>query len=73
MTRFLNWCDALDIAIALEERYGDTWSDERIRYILFEDLCGMVCDLDNFVGDRLACREAYLEKIQLLWLEEREF
>ncbi len=62
----LKWTDSNEIAIALEEAYGDR--DPRL--VRFTDLRGWVCALEEFDDDPQHCGERILEAIQTAWIEE---
>ena len=64
----MRWTDINDIAIELEERYGDK-DNVNLR---FTDLRDWVVGLDGFEGDPDGCSEKILEAIQMAWIDERE-
>jgi FeS assembly protein IscX len=62
----LDWDDAEDIAIALQERHPET-DPLAVR---FTDLRNWVLALPGFQGDPAKSTEAKLEAIQMAWHEE---
>ena len=64
----LKWGDALEIAIALEERHPEA---DNIN-LRFTDLHKWVTELEDFDDDPNASNEKILEAIQAAWIEERE-
>lgn len=62
----LMWDDALEIALALREKYPDL-DPTNIR---FTDLHKWITELDTFADDPVKSNEAKLERIFTLWLEE---
>jgi FeS assembly protein IscX len=68
MPRELNWTDAEEIGIQLQEMFPDT-DPYSVR---FTDLHKWVVQLPNFVGDPVKSNEGILEAIQTAWHEEYE-
>ena len=64
----LDWLDALDIAIELNDRFPDMDP----QWISFPDLHKKICNLDNFIGDPEKSNEKILEAIQMHWIEESQ-
>jgi len=62
----LNWDDAEDLGIALNEKFP-ALDPLTVR---FTDLHKMVLELDGFTGSPAASNEAKLEAIQMAWHEE---
>ena len=64
----LKWTDSFDIAIALEEKFGDV----DILGVRFTDLHKWITGLPGFEDDPEASNEKVLEAIQMAWLDERD-
>lgn len=64
------WKDTEDIAMALYERFGDEFSEQKIYRIRFTELLDWVLQVPNFKGTREECNEGYLELIQSAWVYE---
>jgi len=68
MPREINWTDAEEIGIQLQEKFPDTEPFT----VRFTDLRQYVLDLPGFVGDPAKSNEGILEAIQMAWNEEYE-
>jgi len=68
MPREINWTDAEEIGIQLQEKFPDTEPFT----VRFTDLRQYVLDLPGFVGDPTKSNEGILEAIQMAWNEEYE-
>ena len=68
MPREINWTDADEIGILLQERYPEI-DPYTVR---FTDLHRYVMELPGFVGDPAKSNEGILEAIQTAWHEEYE-
>ena len=66
----MNWSDYEDIALALYEKFGDSFDETKIYRIRFTDLLEWVLQLPNFEGVREDCNEGHLEMIQSSWVYE---
>jgi len=68
MPREIDWTDAEEIGILLQEKYPeiDPYS------VRFTDLHRYVIELPGFVGDPAKSNEGILEAIQAAWHEEYE-
>ncbi len=66
MPRTIDWTDALEIGIQLQEMFPDT-DPYSVR---FTDLHKWVTQLPGFVGDPAKSNEKILESIQTAWHEE---
>ena len=66
MPRKLRWTDAEEIGIRLHEEFPDL-DPLTVR---FTNLHHWVCGLEDFDDDQAASNEAWLEAIQMSWLEE---
>ncbi|AHX11501.1 feS assembly protein IscX [Neorickettsia helminthoeca str. Oregon] len=64
----MKWSDIEEIAVALEDQYGDK---DNIN-LRFTDLRDWIVSLEGFVGSPEACSEKILEAIQAAWISERE-
>ena len=64
------WGDYEDIAMALYEKFGDSFGESQIYRIRFTDLINWVMALPNFKGTREECNEGHLEMIQSQWVYE---
>lgn len=62
----LDWDNAEEIGIRLQEKFPDT-DPLSVR---FTDLHQWVTELEGFTGDPQASNEGKLEAIQMAWLEE---
>ena len=68
MARELNWTDAQEIGIQLQEMFPDT-DPYSVR---FTDLHKYVTELEGFADDPTKSNESRLEAIQMAWHEEYE-
>lgn len=68
MPREINWTDAEEIGIQLQEKYPEV-DPYTVR---FTDLHKYVTELPGFVGDPTKSNEGILESIQTAWHEEYE-
>ena len=66
----ISWSDHEDIAIALYDRFGDSFGESQIYRIRFTDLIEWVLELPHFTGQREDCNEGHLEQIQAAWVYE---
>ena len=66
----ISWTDHEDIAMALYDRFGDSFGESQIYRIRFTDLIDWVLELPNFTGLREDCSEGHLEQIQAKWVYE---
>lgn len=66
----IKWNDYEDIAMALYEKFGDEFTEQKIYRIRFTDLLEWVLGLPNFEGKREDCNEGHLEMIQSSWVYE---
>ncbi|MCB2409925.1 Fe-S cluster assembly protein IscX [Hymenobacter lucidus] len=66
----IHWNDHEDIAMALYEKFGDSFDEAKIYRIRFTDLLEWVLTLPNFVGTREQSTEGHLEQIQAKWVYE---
>lgn len=68
MAAKLDWSDAREIAIALEEAHPDV----DVLQVRYTDLHRWITELPGFVGDPKKSNEKALEAIQMTWLDERD-
>jgi FeS assembly protein IscX len=68
MAREIDWTDAEDIGILLQEKFPEI-APYSVR---FTDLHKYVMELPGFVGDPAKSNEGLLEAIQAAWNEEYE-
>ena len=68
MPREIEWKDAEEIAIQLQEKYPEI----EPYTVRFTDLHKYVTELPGFVGDPAKSTEPMLESIQAKWFEEYE-
>ena len=68
MTRPIEWKDAEEIGIQLQEKYPEIEPYS----VRFTDLHKYVTELEGFVGDPLKSTEPQLEAIQTAWYDEYE-
>ena len=66
MAREIDWTDAEEIGIQLQEKFPDL-DPLTVR---FTDLLKYVTELDDFSGDPAKSNESKLEAIQMAWYEE---
>ncbi len=66
----INWSDHEDIAMALYDRFGDTFNEGKIYRIRFTDLLDWIMEIPNFEGKREGSTEEHLEQIQAKWVYE---
>jgi FeS assembly protein IscX len=66
MTRPIEWKDAEEIGIQLQEKFPET-DPYTVR---FTDLHKFVTELPGFVGDPMKSTEPQLEAIQTAWYDE---
>ncbi|UOQ73912.1 Fe-S cluster assembly protein IscX [Hymenobacter cellulosilyticus] len=66
----IHWNDHEDIAMALYEKFGNSFDEAKIYRIRFTDLLDWVLSLPNFVGTREQATEGHLEQIQAKWVYE---
>ena len=66
----INWIDHEDIAMALYEKFGDDFSQNKIYRIRFTELLDWIMETPNFEGKREDCSEGHLEQIQAAWVHE---
>ena len=66
MPQEINWTDAEEIGIQLQEKYPD----QDPLQVRFTDLRQRVLDLPGFGGDPAKSNEGILEAIQMAWYEE---
>ncbi|ALI99398.1 Fe-S cluster assembly protein IscX [Rufibacter tibetensis] len=66
----IKWSDHEDIAMALYEKFGDEFGENKIYRIRFTDLLEWVLSLPNFEGTREQATEGHLEQIQAKWVYE---
>ncbi len=66
----IHWKDTEDIAMALYERFGDEFNENKIYRIRFTELIEWVLEVPNFKGTREQCNEGHLEMIQAEWVHE---
>ncbi|NUQ30462.1 MAG: Fe-S cluster assembly protein IscX [Acidobacteriaceae bacterium] len=66
MPREIEWSDAEEIGIQLQEKFPDL-DPLSVR---FTDLHKFVTELPDFVGDPMKSTEGLLEAIQMAWYEE---
>lgn len=62
----INWTDAEEIGIQLQEKFPD----QDPLQVRFTDLRQRVMELPGFVGDPTKSNEGLLEAIQMAWYEE---
>jgi FeS assembly protein IscX len=68
MAREIDWTDAEEIGIQLQEKFPEV-----VPYsVRFTDLHKYVIELPGFVGDPAKSNEGLLEAIQTAWNEEYE-
>jgi FeS assembly protein IscX len=68
MARAIDWTDAEEIGILLQEKHPEV-----VPYsVRFTDLHKYVTELPGFVGDPAKSNEGILEAIQAAWNEEYE-
>jgi FeS assembly protein IscX len=68
MPREIDWTDAEEIGIQLQEKYPDI----EPYTVRFTDLHGYVTALPGFIGNPAKSTEPILEAIQTAWNEEYE-
>jgi FeS assembly protein IscX len=68
MAREIEWSDAEEIGIQLQEKYPEI----EPYTVRFTDLHKYVTELPGFVGDPMKSTEPMLEAIQKAWNEEYE-
>jgi FeS assembly protein IscX len=68
MAREIQWTDAEEIGIQLQEKYPEIEPYS----VRFTDLHKYVTELPGFVGDPLKSTEPQLEAIQTAWYDEYE-
>jgi FeS assembly protein IscX len=68
MAREIDWTDAEEIGILLQEKYPEIEPYS----VRFTDLHKYVTGLSGFVGDPAKSNEGILEAIQAAWHEENE-
>jgi FeS assembly protein IscX len=68
MPREINWTDAAEIGIQLQEKFPEIEPFT----VRFTDLHAYVVGLPGFMGDPLKSTEGQLEGIQMAWNEEYE-
>jgi FeS assembly protein IscX len=68
MAREIDWTDAEEIGIQLQERFPEVTPYS----VRFTDLHKYVMELPGFVGDPAKSNEGLLEAIQTAWNEEYE-
>jgi FeS assembly protein IscX len=68
MAREIQWTDAEEIGIQLQEKYPEIEPYS----VRFTDLHRYVTELPGFVGDPLKSTEPQLEAIQTAWYDEYE-
>ena len=68
MIQKLKWTDVQELAITLAHKYPYV-NPITIR---FTDLYTWICELEEFEDDPKRANEKILEKIQALWIEEKE-
>ena len=66
----IHWKDTEDIAMALYERFGDSFDEAKIYRIRFTELLEWVLEIPAFKGTKEECNEGYLEQIQSAWVYE---
>ncbi len=66
MPREIEWTDAEELGIQLQEAHPDT-DPLTVR---FTDLHKLVTAIPGFIGDPAKSNEGILEAIQMAWLEE---
>ncbi|MBS1815135.1 MAG: Fe-S cluster assembly protein IscX [Acidobacteria bacterium] len=66
MPQEINWTDAEEIGIQLQEKYPD----EDPLQVRFTELRQRVLELPGFTGDPAKSNEGILEAIQMAWYEE---
>lgn len=66
MPRDIDWADAEEIGIQLQEKYPET-DPLTVR---FTELHQLVQAIPGFIGDPLKSNEGLLEAIQMAWYEE---
>ena len=64
----MKWTDALDIAIALEDKH----SDVDPQWLRFTDLHRWITELEGFDDDPEKSNEKILEAIQMAWIDEHD-
>lgn len=64
------WPDHEDIAIALYDRFGDEFGQDKIYRIRFTDLLDWIVEIPQFTGTREQSTEEHLEQIQAKWVYE---
>ena len=64
------WKDHEDVAMALYDRFGDEFTEQKIYRIRFTDLIEWVLEIPHFKDKRDNCNEGHLEQIQALWVYE---
>ena len=64
----MKWNDALDIAIALEDKH----SDVDPQWLRFTDLHRWITELEGFDDDPEKSNEKILEAIQMAWIDEHD-
>lgn len=62
----MNWTEPYEIAIALSEKHPEIQPLE----LRFTALFKLICELDDFSGEKNHCNEKVLEAVQMAWLEE---
>lgn len=68
MPREIEWKDAEEIAIQLQEKYPELEPYS----VRFTDLHRYITELPGFIGDPLKSTEPMLENIQQKWYDEYE-
>ena len=66
----INWTDHEDIAMALYERFGDDFGQNKIYRIRFTELLQWILEIENFKGTKEESNEGHLEQIQAAWVYE---
>ena len=64
------WNDHEDIAMALYDRFGDEFGQDKIYRIRFTDLLDWILEIPQFTGTREGSTEEHLEQIQAKWVYE---
>ncbi|WP_116127427.1 Fe-S cluster assembly protein IscX [Lewinella sp. IMCC34183] len=64
------WADHEDIAIALYDRFGDDFGQDKIYRIRFTDLLEWILEIPQFTGTREQSTEEHLEQVQAKWVYE---
>ena len=64
------WADHEDIAMALYDRFGDEFGQDKIYRIRFTELLEWILEIPHFTGTKEGSTEEHLEQIQAKWVYE---